>query len=77
MAVLAIFGYTVDDLDCLRDEIGVAHLELDPWGSLIASPAGDEHEIAAMVLAPQATNQLSHPVSVNGFAGRSLVGAAT
>jgi hypothetical protein len=28
-------GYTVDDLDWLRAELGVAHLELDPWGSLI------------------------------------------
>jgi hypothetical protein len=28
-------GYTYDDLDWLRDELGVAHLELDPWGSLI------------------------------------------
>ena len=26
-------GYTYDDLDWLRDELGVAHLELDPWGA--------------------------------------------
>ena len=68
MAELATSGYTVDDLDWLRDEIGVAHLELDPWGSLIVSPATDEHEIAAMSLARQAIEQLSHDVSVNGFA---------
>jgi len=68
MADLAISGYTVDDLDWLRDEIGVAHLELDPWGSLIVSPITDEHEIAAMSLARQAIEQLSHDVSVNGFA---------
>jgi Uma2 family endonuclease len=68
MADLAISGgYTVDDLDWLRDEIGVAHLELDPWGSLIVSPADDPHEIAAMALNRQATTQLSHDVSVNGF----------
>ncbi|HEX2047108.1 MAG TPA: Uma2 family endonuclease [Acidimicrobiales bacterium] len=63
----AISGYTVDDLDWLRDEIGVAHLELDPWGSLIVSPADDPHEIAASRLARQAVEQLSHTVSVNGF----------
>jgi Uma2 family endonuclease len=68
MADLAISGgYTVDDLDWLRDEIGVAHLELDPWGSLIVSPADDPHEIAAIVLTRQATRQLSHDVSVNGL----------
>lgn len=47
MVNVASTGYTVDDLDWLRDEIGVAHLELDPWGSLIVSPADDPHEIAA------------------------------
>ena len=68
MADLAISGgYTVDDLDWLRDEIGVAHLELDPWGSLIVSPADDPHEIAAIALTRQATRQLSHDVSVNGL----------
>ena len=68
MAELATSGYTVDDLDWLRDEIGVAHLELDPWGSLIVSPTTDEHEIAAAELTRQAILQLSHVVSVNGFA---------
>lgn len=68
MADLAISGgYTVDDLDWLRDEIGVAHLELDPWGSLIVSPADDPHEIMAIALTRQATRQLSHDVSVNGL----------
>ncbi len=68
MVDLAASGYTVDDLDWLRDEIGVAHLELDPWGSLIVSPADDDHETAAAELARQAILQLSHLVSVNGFA---------
>ena len=68
MVDLAISGgYTVDDLDWLRDEIGVAHLELDPWGSLIVSPADDPHEIAAVALNRQAIEQLSHHVSANGF----------
>ena len=59
MADLAISGgYTVDDLDWLRDEIGVAHLELDPWGSLIVSPATDEHELAQGALTVQAGIQL-------------------
>ncbi|MDQ4068134.1 MAG: Uma2 family endonuclease [Actinomycetota bacterium] len=62
-----VSGYTVDDLDWLRDEIGVAHLELDPWGSLIVSPADDEHEGAAATLARQAIEQLPYPVSVNGY----------
>ncbi len=68
MVDLAPMGYTVDDLDWLRDEIGVAHLELDPWGSLIVSPAGDEHEAAAAALVRQAVEQLTHTVSSNGFA---------
>ncbi len=67
MADLATSGYTVDDLDWLRDAMGVAHLELDPWGSLIVSPADDNHETAAAELARQAILQLPHVVSVNGY----------
>lgn len=52
-------GYTVDDLDWLRDELGVAHLELDPWGSLIVTPATDDHETAIAILLAQAVRQLS------------------
>ena len=59
MADLAISGYTVEDLDWLRDEIGVAHIELDPWGSLIVSPATDEHELAQGALTVQAARQLA------------------
>jgi Uma2 family endonuclease len=60
MADLAISGgYTVDDLDWLRSELNVAaHLELDPWGSLIVSPATDEHELAQGALTIQAGMQL-------------------
>lgn len=47
-------GYTLDDLDCLRAELGVAHLELDPWGSLIVSPATDSHDAAVAILHGQA-----------------------
>jgi Uma2 family endonuclease len=69
MAATATSGYTVEDLDRLRNELNVvAHLELDPWGSLIVSPTDDKHETAAAVLARQAILQLSHVVSVNGFA---------
>lgn len=39
MAFAAPMGYSVEDLDWLRAEIGVAHLELDPWGSLMLSKA--------------------------------------
>ena len=42
-------GFTYDDLDWLRDELGVAHLELDPWGCLIVTPASDEHDTAVAV----------------------------
>ncbi len=82
MTDLATTGYTVDDLDWLRDEIGVAHLELDPWGSLIVSPATDEHEIAQSELVVQAANQLraagyqvvaSMPWSVPGGTGYYLI----
>lgn len=64
-------GYTVDDLDWLRDELGIPHLELDPWGSLIVSPATDEHETAMAVLHSQLDRQLDLPhgcVRSNGLA---------
>jgi hypothetical protein len=54
-------GYTYDDLDWLRDELGVAHLELDPFGSLIVTPATDEHETAVAVLVAQSVRQLGLP----------------
>jgi Uma2 family endonuclease len=60
-------AFTADDLDWLRDEIGVAHIELDPWGSLIVSPADEVHERIAMALVRQSVEQLSHEVSCNGF----------
>lgn len=64
-------GYTVDDLDWLRAELGVAHLELDPWGSLIVSPATDEHESAIAILQVELARQLELPgdcVRANGTA---------
>lgn len=64
-------GYSVEDLDWLRDELGIAHLELDPWGSLIVSPATDEHETAVAMLHDQAVPQLGLPggcVRSNGLA---------
>lgn len=71
MAHPASPGYSVEDLDWLRDDLGLAHLELDPWGSLIATPANDEHEAVVAVMHEQAVRQLSlAPGSVrsNGFA---------
>jgi hypothetical protein len=53
MASPAAIGYSVDDLDWLRDELGIAHIELDPWGSLIVTPATDEHETAVAILNEQ------------------------
>jgi Uma2 family endonuclease len=70
MASPAAIGYSVDDLDWLRDELGIAHIELDPWGSLIVTPATDEHEAAVAILNEQAVRQLALPpgsVRVNGF----------
>ncbi len=64
-------GYRVEDLDWLRDELGIAHLELDRWRSLIASPASDQHEIAVAMLHDDAVRQLALPrgcVSSNGIA---------
>lgn len=83
MADLATSGYTVEDLDWLRSELNVAaHLELDPWGSLIVSPATDEHELAQGSLAVQAARQLdparyivlpSMPWTVPGGTGYVMV----
>jgi Uma2 family endonuclease len=71
MAYPAATGYGVEDLDRLRDELGIAHIELDPWGSLIATPATDEHETVVAILNEQAVRQLPLPpgsIRVNGFA---------
>lgn len=73
-------GYTVEDLDSLRAELGVAHLELDPWGSLIVSPATDEHETAVAVLASRRTASSDcRPAACGSTAslGRCPTGAAT
>ena len=67
MVDLATSGYTAEDLDWLRNAIGAAHIELDPWGSPIVSPGDDEHEGIAVALARQAIEQLSHVVSINGY----------
>jgi len=63
-------GYSVEDLDWLRAELGVAHVELDPWGSLIVSPATDQHEHAVALLVDQVVAQLrlSGCVRVNSLA---------
>ncbi len=62
MVDLAPTGYTVEDLDWLRNEIRVvAHLELDPWGSLIVAPTDDEHADAVAILCSQANEQLDLP----------------
>lgn len=71
MAITASAGYSVDDLDWLRDDLGIAHVELDPWGSIIVTPATDEHEMVLAMLREQAVRQLDLPpgsVRSNGFA---------
>src|SRR5687767_8025280 len=62
MVNLATTGYTVEDLHWLRNEINVvAHLELDPWGSLIVAPTDDAHGDAVAILCSQASEQLDLP----------------
>lgn len=44
-------GYTVEDLDLVRDLLGVGVVELDPWGNLVVSPQPtDPHENALRLL---------------------------
>jgi len=38
--------YTVDDLGLARERLGTPHVELDPWGNLVVTPASDPHEYA-------------------------------
>ena len=52
-AYRAATGYSVDDLDWLRDDLGIAHIELDSRGSLIVTPATDEHESVVAILNKQ------------------------
>jgi len=61
MAQAVPAGYTVEDLDWLRTELGVRRVELDPWGSLIVTPANDAHETAVARLVDQAVHQLGLP----------------
>ncbi|HWG74449.1 MAG TPA: Uma2 family endonuclease [Acidimicrobiales bacterium] len=78
MAFAVTAGYSEGDLDRLRDELGIAHLELDPWGSLIVSPATDDHETAVAVLHDQAVRQLGLPggcVRSNGLAWKAPGGS--
>ncbi len=54
--------YTVEDLDWLKDVIGVpGRLELDPWGNLIVTPTTDEHELAIGHMHAQSREQLGLP----------------
>jgi len=58
---LAASGYTVDDLLWARQQFGTAHIELDPWGNLIVTPASDPHERAAALLHTLLFAQLDLP----------------
>lgn len=47
MSAVAMPGaYTVDDLDFARERFATPHVELDPWGNLVVTPASDPHEYA-------------------------------
>ena len=43
-------GYQAEDLLWVRDALGTSHVELDPWGNLIVSPATAPHEWAVWAL---------------------------
>ncbi len=45
-AATVVQGYTVDDLDLARLRFETPHVELDPWGNLVVTPATDPHEFA-------------------------------
>lgn len=69
-AVPALQGYTVDDLDWVRDLVGTRTVELDPWGNLVVSPASDPHEIALRVLHEQVLEVVrTWPVPVEVYVG--------
>src|ERR1700737_3069074 len=75
---LAASGYTVDDLDWVRCQLGVAHAELDPWGNLIVAPTSDLHEEVVNIIARQLMRQLPEDgvdVVVNGVAWRVAGGS--
>lgn len=52
--------YTVDDLDLARLRCETPHVELDPWGNLIVTPASDPHEYAIYGLREQIEDGLEH-----------------
>ncbi|HEU5003013.1 MAG TPA: Uma2 family endonuclease [Actinomycetota bacterium] len=72
MARAAEGGYSVEDFDWVRAQWGVAHVELDPWGNLVVTPATDLHEAAVSLLTRQLVRQLpdSLAIAANGPAWR-------
>lgn len=77
MAAVAASGFTIEDLGWARAQLGNAHVELDPWGNLIVSPASDLHEAAVSLIMRQLVNQLADRVDVvvNGVAWRVAGGS--
>ncbi len=74
----ATSGYSYEDLEWLRDELGLAHLEFDPWGSVVVTPAADEHDTAMVMLHDQAVAQLGLPsgcVRPNAFGWKTPGGS--
>lgn len=61
VVALATSGYSVDDLDWARQQFGTAHIELDPWGNLIVTPASDRHERAVAVLHGHLVSRIDLP----------------
>lgn len=62
MALAGMDRFTVDDLDWARQQMG-AHVELDPWGNLVVSPATDPHERAVARLHNQLFAKLDLPAA--------------
>lgn len=42
--------FVADDLLWARDAYGTAHIEIDPWGNFVVSPARPQHEVAVSQL---------------------------
>lgn len=54
MSAVGVPGaYTVDDLDFARERFATPHVELDPWGNLVVTPASNPHEYAIDALRRQ------------------------
>lgn len=59
-------AYTVEDLDLARERFATPHVEIDPWGNLIVTPATDPHEYGINTLRRQIERALDDAGVVAG-----------